>query len=261
MLLSHMRCCRTLLKAFPKVYFDLKAFRRGRKEKKESIIQAEERVINRVYALEPPEGWTIGTFLEKANILEGEANESVRNQLEACFDDWSDFISASRKDLFRVSHIISSEQVNRLATSIELFNRGLFGLAPDDVRKVFAGDPVANAGKAWAAEDDDKLLFLAVDKYDYTFGDVWLYVSSEMQRPIDEVRDRFIEIYLKHQERKESEIVLTKSFRPLLMNRQFRLLPPQCFLIPSASRVQCESVSEPRIPEAFRNYRNEKAFL
>lgn len=261
MLLSHIRCCRTVPKAFPKVYFDLKAFRRGLKEKKESIIQAEERVINRAYALEPPEGWTIGTFLEKANILEGEANESARKQLEACFDDWSDFISASRKDLFRVSHIISSEQVNRLAISIELFNRGLLGLAPEDIRKVFAGDQVANAGKAWAAEDDDKLLLLAVDKYDYTFGDVWLYVSSELQRPIDEVRDRFIDIYLKHREKRETEIVLTKSFRPLLMNRQFRLMPPQCFLIPSASRGKFEPVSESGIPEAFRKYRNEKAFL
>lgn len=260
MLLSHLRCCQTQLKSFPKVYFDLKAFRKGLKEKKDSLIQAEERSINRAYAIGPPEGWTIGTFLERAKILEGVSNESTRNQLVACFDSWSDFISSSKKDLIRVSHIINADQMKRLAVSIELFNRGLFGLGPEEVRKVFAGKPLLNENKPWGSEDDKTLVFLAVEKYDYTFGDVWIYVAYEMQRTVDEVRDRFVEIYLKQQEKKESEIALTKSFRPLLMNRQFRLLPPQCFVIPSAARVKSETVSESGIPEAFHKYRNEKAF-
>jgi hypothetical protein len=244
------------LKPFPRVYFDLKAFRKGISEKKQSLIEAERRMIDKTYAYRAPDGWTIETFLTRAKILE---DDSQVAQLASCFESWSDFISSSRKDLMRVSHLLPAHQVKKLALSIELFNRGLFGLSSSETREAFRGRPLRNQGVPWSPEDDEKLIQLAVYKYDFTFGDVWLYVSGEMERPIDDVRDRFVEVYLKKTERAQlMEIVLSKSFRPLLMNRQFRLLPPQCFVIPS--RRSTLSQEPLPLPPAFTRYRSEAAF-
>ena len=257
MLRSLARYCEgKQLKPFPRVYFDLKAFRKGISEKKQSLIEAERRMIDKAFACPAPEGWSIETFLTRAKIFD---DDSQVSQLASCFESWTDFISSSRKDLLRVSHLLSADQVKKLAVSIELFNRGLFGLSSSETMQAFQGRRLRNHDAPWTPEDDEKLVHLAVEKYDYTFGDVWLYVSGEMERPIDDVRERFVEIYLKKNERREAmEIVLSKSFRPLLMNRQFRLLPPQCFLIPSRSATLSEESFS--LPPAFTRYRSEAAF-
>jgi hypothetical protein len=230
-----------------KRYFDLKAFRKGISEKKQSLAEAEKREIDRMYAKPPPEGWTVSSFIKKSGIAK---DESFCDQVAGCFDDWNDFISSSRKDMFRVSHVLTKEQAKKLSHSIELFNHGLF---PQVVEEA-----VENSDeKPWSDEDDALLLDLGLEKYDYKFGDPWLYVSWEMGRTPDQVQDRFTEIYLrKAGDHQDQEVVLSKSFRPLLMNRQFRLLPPQCYIIPTGTSSSVSSV----IPTAFEKYKPSSAY-
>jgi hypothetical protein len=259
MLRSLARTCQKP-RSFPKRYFDLKAFRKGISEKKRSLLEAEKREVDRQFAKPAPEGWTVETFLEKAGIVNS-SDENLIQRLAACFEDWNDLVSSTRKDLFRVSHMLSAEQVKKLSVAIELFNHGLFGLSNTEVEKSFPGKPLRNEAEPWTASEDEKLIELAVEKYDYKFGDVWLYVSAEMERPIDQVRDRFVEIYLKPMlaREEECEVILTKSYRPLLMNRQFRLLPPQCYVIPSDTHYRSET-PEFTLSEPFQRYRNPSLF-
>jgi hypothetical protein len=55
---------------YPRVYFDLKAFRKGIAEKKQSLIEAEKRKIDRAYAKEPPQGWDIEKFLQQIKLAD-----------------------------------------------------------------------------------------------------------------------------------------------------------------------------------------------
>ena len=252
---SAQNLCEKQLKSFPKMYFDLKAFRRGISEKKRSLVEAERRAVDRAYAEPAPEGWTVGTFIEKANVSSATDPVDIP-ALASCFSDWGDFISSSRKDLLRVSHLLNAEQVKKLAHAIELFNHGLFGTDPQR-DPALAGRKLANEGAHWTPAEDERLIHLAVEKYDYTFGDVWLYVSWEMQRSADEVQARFTEIYLKpkNKNRGQVEVVLSKAFRPLLMNRQFRLIPPQCYVVPSRKNFSSDEAAPFTLPPAFTKYR------
>jgi hypothetical protein len=254
-------------KSFPKVFFDLKAFRKGIAEKKKSLIEAEKREIARIYAKPAPEGWSIASFLEKAKIAQisglTSADEiaNFHQEVASCFDDWNDFISSDKKDLMRVSNLLSGAQVKKLAHCIELFNHGLFDLDTTKQMPVeLMGKRPARQDEPWTSQEDKTLIDLAVRKYDYTFGDVWVYVSSEMMRTPDEVQTRFVEIYIKHRNKaKSTEVVLSKSFRPLLMNRQFRVIPPQCYIVPSDYNFP-SSLQTFNLPEAFQKYRHSDSF-
>ena len=258
---------RRAAKSFPKVFFDLKAFRKGITEKKKSLIEAEKREIARVYAKPAPQGWAITSFLEKAKLAHisglNSADETANfhQEVASCFDDWHDFISSTKKDLMRVSHLLSGAQVKRLAHCIELFNHGLFELdTSKPMPAEFMGKRLSRQDEPWTSQEDETLIDLAVRKYDYTFGDVWLYVSGEMMRTPDEVQTRFVGIYIKPRNKAQStEVALSKSFRPLLMNRQFRVIPPQCYIVPS--KFNFPSSFQPfNLPEAFEKYRHSDSF-
>lgn len=251
-------------KPFPRIYFDLKAFRKGITEKKQSLIQAERREIDRVYAKPPPAGWNIVRFLHETGLEPSEDSKSITDdkdkfytELASCFDDWSDFISSSRKDLFRVSNILTASQVKKLAHFIELYNHGLFPKDELETNEALRGKKLSFEGKEWTTLQDEQLVDLAINKYDYTFGDPWIYIGWEMQRSGDEVESRFAEIYLKNTNRKRNcEIVISKSFKPLLMNRQFRIIPPQCYVVPSEDNFPCSGGGQRLdIPRAFNQYR------
>jgi hypothetical protein len=258
--------CSISSKPLPKKYFDLKAFRKGVSEKKQALIEAEKREIRRVYAKDPPENWTVVSFLKVAKLadLSEMTNtsdvEHFYSEVASCFEDWSDFISSDSKDVLKVSNLLNARQVKKLIHCIELFNHGLFGPESANVEQGFHGVPPARQGAVWTPEEDASLIELTVNGYDYTFGDVWLYVSFEMERTMDEVYERFVEIYLKPRNReRETEIALSKSFRPLLMNRQFRIIPPQCYVIPTDDNFPsiCENF---HLPEQFKKYRHSGNF-
>ena len=174
--------------------------------------------------------------------------------MASSFNDWNDFISSDRKELLRVSNLLNAKQVKKLAHCIELFNHGLF--TSEAAGEEFRGQKPNREGLEWTTEEDKTLIKLAVHKYDFKFGDPWLYVSFDMERTSDEVQDRFVEIYLKPLNRnRQTEISLTKSFRPLLMNRHFRLLPPQCYIIPSEENFPLTS-EKFTVPDGFKKYRS-----
>merc|ERR1712226_221473 len=114
------------------------------------------------------------------------------------------------------------------------FNHGLFpASAQSEAAQAFQGTKLQNEGKHWTEEDDLKLLDLA-EQYDVTFGDPWIYISWEMQRCEDDVRDRFVQLEAIPRERMEKvELAITKSSRPLLLNRKVRMIPPDLYIVPS----------------------------
>ncbi|CAK0897807.1 unnamed protein product, partial [Prorocentrum cordatum] len=66
-------------------------------------------------------------------------------------------------------------------------------------------------------------------------GDPWIYISWELQRREQDVRERYVELVVKPRERaSQSELAITKSSRPLHMNRKFRMIPADLYIVPSA---------------------------
>lgn len=243
----------TWLARYPKRYFDFKAFRDALRTKKEALSQAEEREIRREYAKEPPEGWTILTFLEQINF--GEGAEEVAD----LFERWEDFISMDSRDVRRLTDITAGQR-RKIAKHIHLFNHGLWPRPTEqEMYRQFGGTPLAREGKPWTPADDAQLLELA-DLYDVEFGDPWIYISWEAQRPFCEVRDRYIELVVKPRERSSRcELAITKSSRPLLMHRRFRMIPPDLYIVPSEENFRLAE-RKFELPAAFGKYRQSDIF-
>lgn len=239
--------------AQPKQYFDFAAFRKSLRDKKEMLHEAEIREVRREYAKPPPEGWTVLTFLEAMDF--GEGAEEVAN----LFETWNDFISMAPRDVSRLIHV-SVAQRRKLDRHITLYNHGLWPKPPQQEFALrFAGKPLKREGKPWTEQEDRELLRLA-ELYDVNFGDPWLYLSWEMQRHEDVVRDRYMELVVKPREKADRcEIAITKSSRPLYMNRKFRMIPPDLYLVPSESNFKLVPSSF-KVPAAFRKFRQDDIF-
>jgi len=238
---------------YPPRYFDFKAFRKALREKKENLSEAELREIRREYAPPPPEGWTVLHFLERMKF--GDGAEDVAN----LFETWEDFISMTTKDISRIMDITLAQR-RKLSRYITLFNHGLWPrVSPDEFLERFGGNRLAREGEPWTAEDDEKLSELA-ELYDVSFGDPWIYLSWEMQRREDDVRDRYMELVVKPREQAtRCELAITKSSRPLHMNRKFRMIPTDLYIVPSEENF---TVAPKRfeLPAAFHKYRQDDIF-
>lgn len=241
------------LARYPPQYFDFKAFRQALKDKKEALSQAELREIRREYAPPPPEGWTVLTFLEQMNF--GESAEDVANM----FERWEDFISMTPKDITRIGDITIGQR-RKLNRHITLFNHGLWPeVMPDEFHARFGGDKLARDGEPWTQEEDARLLSLS-EEYDVNFGDPWIYLSWEMQRPEVDVRDRYMEIAVKPRERSTlHELCITKGSRPLHMHRNFRMIPTDLFIVPTQDNFPLAQ-KRFELPTAFQKYRQDDVF-
>merc|ERR1719247_455925 len=238
---------------YPSRYFDFKAFRKALADKKRSLTEAELREVRREYAPPPPDGWTVLEFLEAMKF--GDGAEDVA----ALFDSWADFISMTQKDLMRIQDITPRQRRN-LNRYITLFNHGLWPkISPDEYFERFKGKPLQREGEPWTEEEDKNLLELC-EIYDASFGDPWLYISWEMQRRENDVHDRFIELVEKPKERAHlCEIAITKSSRPLLLNRKFRMIPADLYVVPSEENFTLAENSF-LLPAAFAKYRQDDIF-
>lgn len=211
------------------------------------------REIRREYALPPPDGWTVLEFLRQMNF--GENDEDVAN----LFERWEDFISMGADELRRLQDI-TPKQRRDLLRHIDLFNHGLWPKVSEDVfHERFQGKPLDNEGKPWTTSDDEKLLEMC-DLYDVDFGDPWIYLSWEMQRKEEDVHERYQELVVKPRERaSRHELAITKSSRPLLMNRKFRMIPPDLYIVPSEANFPLAE-KKFRVPAAFAKYRQDDIF-
>ncbi|CAJ1375008.1 unnamed protein product [Effrenium voratum] len=239
-------------------YFDFKAFRKSLKEKKESLSEAELREVRREYALPPPQGWTVLSFLERMKF--GDGAEDVAN----LFENWKDFISMSPKDIMRIPDI-AADQRRKLDRYITLFNHGLWPrVSEDEFQERFGGARLENEGKPWTPEEDERLLQLArpgeEGGYDVNFGDPWIYLSWELQRREEDVRQRYVELAVKPRERAtRHEFAITKAARPLNMSRRFRMIPADLYIVPSEENFPLAQRTF-RLPAAFTKYRKEDIF-
>jgi len=238
---------------YPHRYFDFKAFRQALKAKKESLTEAELREIRREYAPPPPEGWTVLDFLQKIKF--GDGAEDVA----ALFEKWGDFISMSSKDVFLIPDI-SHAQRRKVARYITLFNHGLWPKSsPDEFYERFGGKPLQRESEPWTDKEDTEFLEM-LEVFDVNFGDPWIYLSWLMQRREDELRSRYIELVLKPRERaSRCELAITRSSRPLLMNRKFRMIPTDLYIVPSEQNFPLAESSF-RLPAAFEKYRQGDVF-
>eukprot|EP00811_Abedinium_folium_P003178 NODE_12922_length_1196_cov_3.641721.p1 GENE.NODE_12922_length_1196_cov_3.641721~~NODE_12922_length_1196_cov_3.641721.p1 ORF type:complete len:311 (+),score=79.30 NODE_12922_length_1196_cov_3.641721:106-933(+) len=239
---------------YPQRYFDFKAFRESLKGTKDRLAEAERREVRREYALPPPDGWTVSRFLEEMKF--GADSEDVAN----LFERWEDFISMRLEDIRRIPDLTGNQrrQLNRYIT---LFNHGLWPkVSAEEFHEHFQGKPLKRQGQAWTQEEDRELKRLA-KLYDINFGDPWIYLSWEMQRRMPDVRQRYIELVVKPADRASRwELAITKSSRPLLMNRRFRMIPPDLYIVPSAENYPLQEVDRVTLPAAFQKYRQDDIF-
>lgn len=241
------------LARYPARFFDFKAFRKALKEKKENVSEAELREIRREYAPPPPEGWTVQHFLQRMGF--GDGVEEVAN----LFERWEDFISMSPKDITRIGDITIAQR-RKLNRYITLFNHGLWPIvSPDEFHSRFAGKPLEKEAQPWTDADDEDLRREAND-HDVNFGDPWIYLSWKLQRREDDVRDRYVEKFVKPKERATlHELVITKASRPLHMHRKFRMIPPDLYIVPSEVNFPL-APGKFELPAAFTKYRQEGIF-
>lgn len=198
-----------------------------RRQKSEEI-ENEKRELLKMCAKDPPKNWDIRTFLERIEI-----GENI-DEIEKCFKSWKEFVTITPKELFLID-CLTNEQRRKLWKYINKYNYGLYPEdSYDDFVKNFQAPPLENENKPWTQEDDKQLDYY-INYYDVNFGDPWLYISWNMKRTFDQVQNKYVELYLKKQNKKRKcELCLTKCTTPLLMNRKFKLDPPFLFIVPSS---------------------------
>ncbi|KYN94539.1 hypothetical protein PRSY57_1308800 [Plasmodium reichenowi] len=209
-------------------FFDLKLFRQHLRRQKSEEIENEKRELLKMCAKDPPKNWDIRTFLERIEI-----GENI-DEIEKCFKSWKEFVTITPKELFLID-CLTNEQRRKLWKYINKYNYGLYPEdSYDDFVKNFQAPPLENENKPWTQEDDKQLDYY-INYYDVNFGDPWLYISWNMKRTFDQVQNKYVELYLKKQNKKRKcELCLTKCTTPLLMNRKFKLDPPYLFIVPSS---------------------------
>merc|ERR1712086_220134 len=123
----------------------------------------------------------------------------------------------------------------------------------------FKGQSLLREGQSWTEKEEERLLELC-DIYDVSFGDPWIYISAEMQRRERDVRDRYIELVEKPRERATTcELTISKSSRPLLLNRKFRMIPTDLYIVPSKENFNLAE-HKFKLPAAFEKYRQDDIF-
>ncbi|ORM41844.1 uncharacterized protein BXIN_0589 [Babesia sp. Xinjiang] len=249
----------------PRRYLDMKTFRKFLQQQKTLDIEREKKAIAQAHAKPPPDGWGVLEFLNAAGV--GDGAELIAES----FGSWNEFISSTIEDLY-TNNSMTNKQRRIVFKHITLYNHGMWPHSEDaDYIIAFQAKPLANEGKPWNAEDDAELKRLA-DHYDPDFGDPWLYISWEMQRTIEEVQDRYIQLVTIPKYRSDTcEIAVTKAYKPLLMNRKFKLDPPFLYIIPSKENFPLTHIyrnRDDRTPvqpedvfsEQFRAYRRSECF-
>ncbi|KAF4726605.1 hypothetical protein FOZ63_032919, partial [Perkinsus olseni] len=217
----------------------------------QTLCRAEKRLIKRAYAKPPPnDDWDVPRFLQEMEF--GENAEEVAS----CFEDWSDFISSDYEDVQRVE--MAPEQRRKLLVYLRKFNHGVWPLR--EYEKRFKGTPLENEGKPWTDEDDKKLIQLA-EVYDANFGDPWIYLSWELQRPREDVISRYMtEVKFPKQRQSRCELAVTKSARPLIMSRRFPLLAPTCYVVPTEKNFPVADSNGFQLPRSFQRFRRSECF-
>ncbi|EDO08622.2 hypothetical protein BBOV_III010700 [Babesia bovis T2Bo] len=249
----------------PRRYLDMKTFRKFLQQQKTLDIEKEKRAIAQAHAKPPPDGWGILEFLNAAGIDDG------ADMIAESFGSWNEFISSTIEDLY-TNNSMTNKQRRIIFKHITLYNHGMWPQSEEaDYIKAFQAKPLDNEGKPWEPEDDAELKRLA-EYYDADFGDPWLYISWDMQRTIEDVQERYIQLVIIPKYRNDKcEIAITKANKPLLMNRKFKLDPPFLYIIPSKEVFQLTPIyrnSKDRNPvnakdvfsKRFQQYRRKECF-
>ncbi|GFE55127.1 homeodomain-like containing protein [Babesia ovis] len=243
----------------------MKTFRKFLQQQKTLDIEKEKRSIAQAHAKPPPDGWGILEFLKAAGVEDG------ADMIAESFGSWNEFISSTIEDLY-TNNSMTNKQRRIVFKHITLYNHGMWPTTEDaDYIKAFQAKPLENEGKPWDAADDAELKRLA-EYYDVEFGDPWLYISWEMQRTIEDVQERYTQLVTIPKYRNDTcEIAVTKAYKPLLMNRKFKLDPPFLYIIPSKENFPLAHVyrnREERTPvkpkdvfsKQFQAYRRPECF-
>lgn len=153
---------------------------------------------------------------------------------------------------------MSRLQKRRIWKHINLFNHGLWPQnSHTKYLDQFQSANLANEGADWS-EADDKALMDWSEYYDVTFGDPWIYISWEMQRPVEDVAFRYWKTCtLTKYQSSQCELAVTKSCEPLMMNRSFKMDPPFVVLVPSRENYPLTDSGD-RISEKFNKFRRSK---
>lgn len=225
---------------YPKKYLNAKLARGQIHEKAESLKIAEKSAINQTL-LPNFENLSVTSFLSKAGFSD-ERSQEISSYFQHC----ADLINADEKELLRIRGMTLKEQ-RKIVTEARKYQFGYIGQA--------CAPPVPRATKPWDPIEDAALLD-ACAKYDVSFGDPWIYVSSDIGRDPESSRKRYVKISLIPENRMRTcNVIVSASAEPLLFNRDFKLLPPQLLIVPTEENFHLHDL--PRIPMAFLEYLDE----
>lgn len=226
-------------------YFDESAFNSMIEDKKRSLENAERRIIERARIKAAPSGWTVLRFLQEMKF-EGEPDEVAK-----FFTSFQDFLGCNAEDLMRVPSL-KWRQCRQIYSYIQMFNLGLFPKKPDSMRGSVVTPGVVS--RPWT-EADDKQLLEAAEEFDDSYGDIVVYIAAALRRSEDEVCERLVEI--KHAPRgraRTCELLLSKVMTPLMMNRDFMLVPPTLIVVPSEKNFPVHEPVADLVPSGFAKY-------
>jgi len=231
---------------YPKQFINMKAVKGQICEKAEALRNAEVAAVRKALAPSAPENLTVIDFLKLAKFESERAAE-----IAPYFTDFQDLISASERELSRI-HTLAVNEQRKILKYIVKFKAGLF---PPSEPPAFA-EP--QEPKQWTTEED-KALLAACERFGADFGDPWIYVSHALGRNSESVRERFLEISeIPKNKTRTCELALTVSARSLLFNRDFKILPPKLFLVPTEGSFPLHPLAD--VPSTFQKYRDPSVF-
>ena len=229
------------LSKFPRKFLDVKALRGQLGKKREILGNAEISETRKSLVLEHVDKGKSLSVVEALRFC-GLSEERV-TEISPYFTSFADLLSADEKQWERI-HGVKLGEARKVIEKLRKFSYGV------KTKRTEGGVRTA----VWSSEDDKKLISLCLE-FDVTFGDPWLFIGPEINKSPDECMRRFFEISEKRN--CENELALTRCMEPLLMNRDFKLMPPRLIFIPTSENHPKTSFT---LPLAFRKFRNPDIF-
>jgi hypothetical protein len=227
-----LRLLRKLAK-FPKQYTNVKALKGTIAEKRETMVNVEERAVERAVTFRrfKKSKLTPLRFFSLAGFPEDRGKE-----LAKYFTGLPDLLASDAQELYRVHGITASEVQKILRFSDKLkFTQNLSPHAAS-----------STPTPRWTPALDAQLL-AATETFDASFGDPWLYVAAELSLSPDACLHRYAELKIRPRwNQSQAELFLGKCLSSVLhMNRDFRLVPPRLVVVPTEQTLPpCDPIRD-----------------
>ena len=238
------------LKEGRRVVLEVNAWKRGQS----NGVSKTRREMDKENGVERPKGWKEKVLRDARRVIKGSTVEKTEAELAV--------EPVKRKPYPRGRNLNDGKVTeSRMRKRMQSLGLDLLQVPDRKVDMIQAANEVVgvpdlgnNETTSTTHLTDSHLLHLA-DQFDASFGDPWLYISALTGLPSAELQIRYLKLTTPT---RPCEFALTKSMKPMLMNRKFKLLPPKVVIVPSrrASDVKGKDWLKP----SFKGYRDPRVF-